>query len=558
MEKFSFIILLTLAKLIIFAKFSVCGTIPDSDVFINSDLKLKGLLMKSHGGKSFYSFRGIPYAKPPIGERRFKDPEPYGEWNEILDATKDSAICPQIENDLNELGDLKMSEDCLTINVYTPSMEGNKTVFAFIHGGGLRYGTAHSYHYAPEFILDEDVVLVTFNYRLGALGFVNSGTEKATSNYGLKDQVTALKWIQNNIHRFGGNPNSVTLIGHSAGSMSVTLHMVSPMSKNLFHRAVALSGSGTNQWTLYNEDLTKKLAVSVNCSIDSDEKMIECLREKPWEDFIAVGAKWDENQMPDMQWNVELEKDFGQERFMIEHPSVLFEKGEFYKVPIITGITIDEFAERGPKAVKRPNLLNEMDTNFNNVAPFLFGYHPPGTDKANHISDELRKLYFNGGKIDTSSEKGIGDIVSDALINYGVHRLVDLARKYEDVYYFRLDYAGHYSCATKDNNGKPLYVDHSDVLIYLFGYETCTDDFTDVEDDLQVTKKFTKYIVNLSNYGNPNGNTDEPICTTKWLPSTKDDMKMFHIDKTCSMGEPHNKKIFAVWDKLFPVSDKEL
>lgn len=138
-------------------------------------------------------------------------------------------MCPQPNDDESDI-----SEDCLRLNVYTRELPpgSRKPVLVYIHPGGYYGVSGQSKNYAgPHYLMDRDIVLVTMNYRLGSLGFLSTGTEDSPGNNGLKDQVIALRWVRNHISKFGGDPNTVTLMGYSAGAMSVTLHMVSPMSK---------------------------------------------------------------------------------------------------------------------------------------------------------------------------------------------------------------------------------------------------------------------------------------------------------------------------------------
>lgn len=148
-------------------------------------------------------------------------------WNGTLDAIRDPPKCPQPVDSAADI-----SEDCLRLNVYTKNISSlaNKPVIVFIHPGGFYENSGRSDEYGPQYLIRRDIVLVTINYRLAALGFMSTGTKEAPGNNGMKDQVMALRWVQTHIQSFGGNPNSVTLLGYSAGGMSVTLHMVSPMS----------------------------------------------------------------------------------------------------------------------------------------------------------------------------------------------------------------------------------------------------------------------------------------------------------------------------------------
>lgn len=154
---------------------------------------------------------------------------PVKPWSGTFDAVQDSPKCPQ-----PVLTAAEISEDCLRLNVFTKniSTSANKPVIVFIHPGGFYENAGRSDIFGPQYLIErDDIVLVTINYRLSLLGFLSTGTQEAPGNNGLKDQVIALRWVRDHIRSFGGNPQSVSLMGYSAGAMSITLHMVSPMSK---------------------------------------------------------------------------------------------------------------------------------------------------------------------------------------------------------------------------------------------------------------------------------------------------------------------------------------
>lgn len=142
------------------------------------------------------------------------------------------------------------SEDCLFLNVYTSDLTPKELlpVIVSIPGGAYKYGSGNDDIYGPDFLVLKDVVVVTINYRLDALGFLSMGTCEVPGNAGLKDQIAALKWVQNNIRCFGGDPNQVTVIGESAAAASITYHMTSPISKGLFHRVIVMSGATPCDW----------------------------------------------------------------------------------------------------------------------------------------------------------------------------------------------------------------------------------------------------------------------------------------------------------------------
>ncbi|XP_069848430.1 liver carboxylesterase 1-like isoform X3 [Dipodomys merriami] len=199
-------------------------------------------------------FLGVPFAKPPLGSLRFAPPQPAEPWTFVKNTTSYPPMCAQdpvagqIVNDhltnRKEKIPLIFSEDCLYLNIYTPA-ELTKTsrlpVMVWIHGGGLVVGGASTYD-GLALSAHENVVVVTIQYRLGIWGFFSTGDEHSRGNWGHLDQVAALRWVQDNIANFGGNPGSVTIFGESAGGESVSVLVLSPLTKNLFHRAISESG----------------------------------------------------------------------------------------------------------------------------------------------------------------------------------------------------------------------------------------------------------------------------------------------------------------------------
>lgn len=250
-------------------------------------------------GTELFLFLGIPFAKPPVGDLRFKKPVPLAPWNDTLDATHFQGSCPQsipyskVYYDL--LPNKTISEDCLFINVYVPDMltpSSPKSVMIWIHGGGYTIGQGMLYD-GSQMAVSGDVIVVTFNYRLGILGFMSTGDSASPGNFGLWDQQLAMKWVQNNIAAFGGNPYSVTIFGESSGGFSVGLQMLIPQNKGLFKRAIAESGSGTSFISLRSDPLktAKAYAQFLNCSSDSlnsSYTIVECLSGKSADDLITA------------------------------------------------------------------------------------------------------------------------------------------------------------------------------------------------------------------------------------------------------------------------------
>ncbi|PSN30848.1 Esterase E4 [Blattella germanica] len=210
--------------------------------------ELRGQAATTINGLKYYSFQGIPYAKPPVGSLRFRSPQPPDPWDGVRDALEEGAMCSQM------MFQYSGEEDCLFINVATPALPENgstelKPVMVNIHGGAFLGGSGSFSMSGPEFLLEEDVVFASMNYRLGALGFFSTGDSVASGNNGLKDQVMALRWIQQNIAAFGGDPNRVTIFGISAGGCSVSHLVLSPAAAGcLWTVQLSLTNSIKNQF----------------------------------------------------------------------------------------------------------------------------------------------------------------------------------------------------------------------------------------------------------------------------------------------------------------------
>jgi len=203
------------------------------------------------------SFKGIPYAEPPVGDLRWKEPQPVIPWDDVLDASEFCASCIQNRNYSREpwteefMVQNDISEDCLFLNVWTPAKSADEKipVLVYIHGGGFTEGSGGIAVYDGENLAKKGIIVVTINYRLGALGFMAhpeltaESPNHSSGNYGLLDQIAALKWIKENISAFGGDPETVTIAGQSAGAMSVNQLVTSPLASGLFQRAITESGT---------------------------------------------------------------------------------------------------------------------------------------------------------------------------------------------------------------------------------------------------------------------------------------------------------------------------
>jgi para-nitrobenzyl esterase len=283
------------------------------------------------------AFLGIPYAAPPVGELRWKAPQPVQPWGALLDATQLESSCPQ---NPGPFGLASTDEDCLYLNIYTPPVstpvpEQSLPVMVWLHPGAFQVGDSGAQ--IPSELVGRGVVVVTLNYRLGVLGWLAHGALTAESpdatsgNYGLQDQQAALQWVQNNIAAFGGDPSNVTIFGESAGGVSVHAHMVSEQSAGLFHRGIVQSGAYTLAFSTLADAEAQGAAFAsqVGCATGD----LACLRAVPVSAVLAAQNPLPSAYVPRV------------DGFVLERNAIqAFSTGQFNHVPVIEGSTHDEFS----------------------------------------------------------------------------------------------------------------------------------------------------------------------------------------------------------------------
>ncbi|XP_054751133.1 cholinesterase 1-like [Lytechinus pictus] len=285
--------------------------------------------------KNIDMFLGVPFASPP---RRFSPPEPMTSWSGERNATEFSPACQQDPS--NSLYYPITSEDCLYLNVYTPSPKPSGIpVMVWIHGGGFVTGSAMTYsYYGVPLVAVGDVIMVSINYRLAIFAHLTTGDSEAPGNIGMLDQVAALEWIYNNIESFGGDKDRITIFGESAGAASVGFHVLSKLSRPYFSQAIYQSGTVFNPWSFKNDpseeiENSQDLGRSMGCDdVTSSASLVSCLRDV---DPIALGQAAD--QVYGQTYPVTLDG-----VFLDDTPTNLYEKGDFANVPIMIGFNKDE------------------------------------------------------------------------------------------------------------------------------------------------------------------------------------------------------------------------
>ena len=448
-----------------------------------------------------YSFKGIPFAAPPIGDLRWKEPQPVKNWKGVLKADHFSSRPMQT----NVFGDMNFrsantSEDCLYLNVWVPSKNTNKflPVLVYFYGGGFVAGDGSERRYDGESIATKGIIAITVNYRLGAFGFLahpeltKESPHHASGNYGLLDQAAALQWVQRNIAAFGGDPKKVTIAGESAGSISVSALMASPLSKKLIAGAIGESGS-----------------------------ILGALPAVPLTDAEQTGLKFQQStganslaEMRAMSGDSILKKSerfgfFNFQRtvdgyFFPKSPYDIFEVGEQAQVPLLVGWNNEEMNYRmimGNEKLNKENYVKAVQKLYGEKADrFLKVYNPNSDEEVEQVAT---------------------DLAGDRFIAYSTWKWADAqSRTRQPVYRYLFERArpemtpemgdvtpglagGVQKSTTKTPPAKGAV--HSAEIEYAMGNLSSNKVYAWKPEDYKVSQAIQEYFVNFIKKGNPNG-----------------------------------------------------
>jgi len=358
------------------------------------------LCYSGNGSRVFSSFNGIPFAKPPLGKYRFLRPQPVDKWDGVLKCTRDKSFI-QI-NMFREGNPQEGKEDGLVVNVNSPDLSLNKKmpVMVWIHGGGFTSGNGNRSIYGMHHFMDRDVVMVSFNYRLAVLGGLYLDREKVVGNQGLRDQICALQWVQENIGSFGGDKERVTIFGESAGGMSVMDLLLSPAAKGLFSAAIAMSGSPLTPFVgldkhpkFYGRKFVEKMGGNPDDSIDD---ILSLLQSKDAAEIQEQTNLFEEFIRAPMPFKPIVDKDLVDDPVLPDEPIDLIKSGKFNKVPLIIGtnrnegLLIKAFYERNPGG------YDQAFDNWAKIGPLAFFHREADeyTKEQSEICTEYVKKYF--------------------------------------------------------------------------------------------------------------------------------------------------------------------
>lgn len=389
----------------------------------------------------------------------------------VFNASDTSIVCAQYHERLRLPTGV---EDCLTLNVYTPGQVSYKRLYpvmVFLHGGGYKTGSNTNYLYNPQFLVQKGVIVVTVNYRLGAFGFLCLRIPGAPGNIGLKDQVAALQWIKENIRTFGGNPDSVTIFGGSAGSASVSYLIMSPAAKGLFRRAIMESASALSPFAFSNDPIERASLVAYNMGYNTKNpfEILQIFRNATKNQILMASATNSSvNLWSKYVFRPCIEKQtINSKPFLTMSPQEVLESGRYNKVSMIIGYNDKE----GILYVKHFNkqLYKKLNDNFSDMLPDNL-YFSNSSEKAK-VASEVRTFYFGNRTINEESVDSMIDFISDVMFHYPSASIIEYFLNHKHLpifnYYFKYDSfrnLGKILLGMKGQKGAA----HGDELFYLF------------------------------------------------------------------------------------------
>jgi para-nitrobenzyl esterase len=489
------------------------------------------------------TFKSIPFGQPPVGDLRWREPQPVKNWTGNRNADQFGPRCMQITSPGADywFRSNGMSEDCLYLNVWTPAKSGDERlpVLVYIFGGGFQNGDGSEPRYDGENMARRGMVAVSVNYRTNIFGFFvhpelsKESPHHAAGNYGLLDQVAALQWVQRNIAAFGGDPKRVTVAGESAGSISVSALMASPLSKNLFAGAIGESGAAIS--SLPPQPLAEAEQNGVKFAASAGAKSLAALRAMTAEQIQDAAAK-----ARGIRFSTAMDG-----YFLSKSLAATFEAGEQAKVPLLAGSNTQEMPARSVLGTGDPTpetLANAIRKFYGEQAdPVLKAYAAETTDEVYEAAAHLASARF---------------------ISYGTWKWTELQMKTGGKPVYRYLYArprpaylgmpGQPATAPTAGTGPgrgvqqsqaPRGASHSAEIQYAMGNLDLDKRYTWEPADYEVSKTMQAYFVNFIKTGNPNG----PGLPDWPAYSADNNYQRMHIDaKSQAEPEAHRDRYLAL------------
>jgi para-nitrobenzyl esterase len=476
-------------------------------------------------------FKGIPYAAPPVGPLRWQPPQPVAKWTDVRQATAFGAQCMQ----RRQFADMVfrasgVSEDCLFLNVWTPAKSGSERlpVLVYFYGGGFTAGDGSEPRYDGGAMARRGIVALTVNYRLGIFGLfahpelTKESPHHASGNYGLLDQAAALAWVRDNIAAFGGDPRKVTIAGESAGSISVSALMASPLSKGLIAGAIGESGAAINP-TFSPVPLADVEKAGTDFAIAVKADSLSALRAIPAAELLEAAAK---PGMPRFPFAVD-------GYFLPKTVAEIFAAGQQAHVPLLAGWNSQE----NPASAVLGRGADPTPENFAKAVRTLF------KDRA----DEVLKLY--PGTTAEELTQSATDLASDRFIAFSTWKWIDQHAKTGGKPVYRYYYSRPRPAMNpgKGTAGPARGAAHSAEIEYAMGNLATNEVYAWTPDDYKVSDTMQAYFANFVKRGDPNGGS-----LPKWpLVGKGDDVQVMHVDVNTRAEPDRLRPRYLLLDQIY-------
>ena len=459
-------------------------------------------------------FKSIPYAAPPVGELRWQPPRPAASWDGVREAADFGPRCLQGQI-FADIVFKDLSEDCLTLNIWTPGKApaDRLPVMVWIHGGGFQAGAGAEPRHDGNAFAGKGVVLVTINYRLGVFGFLahpeltRESGRNASGNYGMLDQVAALRWVQDNIAAFGGDPKNVTIFGESAGSFAVSALMASPLARGLFHKAIGESGAffTSGSGTLALKSLADAEQQGGRFAAAAGADSVAALRAKTGDEILKVALKMQPWFSPNVDGH-----------FLREDVAATFAAGRQSSVPLLAGWNADEIRGAIVLARQKPT-----SASFAADARKRFG------DQA----DAILKAY--PAATDAEALESAAALASDLFIGHATWKWIEMHRQtgkspvYRYIFDRKIPVAPDQTANGVAVTARDIGARHAGEIEYVFGTLSLSLPGVPWEQaDRQLSDAMTIYWSNFARGGDPNGPG-----VPKW-PRYDQGQRVLHLDDT--------------------------
>ncbi|XP_047472574.1 esterase E4-like isoform X1 [Penaeus chinensis] len=506
--------------------------------------KLIGREEESTDGRPFYSFYSIPFAEPPLGRLRFRDPEPSAGWEGARDASAAPPPCVQIPFSATETGDASVigSEDCLYLSVFTrqPNVpDARLPVMVYIHGGGYFAGSADKY--PPHVLLNEDIVMVSLQYRLGIMGFLSTEDSVIPGNFGLKDQALGLRWTKENIRFFGGDASRITVFGISAGAASVHFLVLSPSTDGFFQRAILQSGAAVCPWSLgrAHRETAHRIAARHGCPAhEGSRKVLQCLQGVAAEEVVATLVEFFEFLHVPLVMGPRVDGDF-----LPDEPEVLLKEGRHKKVDLISGITAHDGGLFAFGLYGHQERLEHFRRHFPSSGSVALDFHPED-DAPLELTRKVFEFYLG------DAEVGVGN--ADQVVKMFTDRTFAVCHDLTLLHHARSARGAHRSFAYEfahrgdhslgDAFDAPFgrhWVTHADDAFYFFTGGGTWQPLTSSE-DLAVRNIVTSLWANFAATGDP---TPDDSLGFKWAAANETQLHYLSLTPTPTMQDDSRRQV---------------